>query len=154
MLSNSGWKYNCNFGLKKVGYEFLSFAHEEITISRKIMKHWRYYLASLMAQRIKRLPAMQETQVRSLGWENPLAKEMATHSSILAWRFPWTEEPGGLQSMGSQRVWHDWATSHTHRIDWVKVGQQCRDYNPFPSLESVNLYFGMAHTLLRGVLYI
>ena len=53
-------------------------------------------LASLVAQRIKRLPAMQETQVQSLGWEDPLEKEMATHSSILAWRIPWTEEPGGL----------------------------------------------------------
>ena len=60
-----------------------------------------------MAQIVKRLPAMQETQVRSLGWEDPLEKEMATHSSILAWRIPWTEEPGGLQSMGSQRVGHD-----------------------------------------------
>ena len=57
-----------------------------------------------MAQRLKRLPPMRETQVRSLGWEDPLEKEMATHSSILAWRIPWTEEPGGLQSMGSQRV--------------------------------------------------
>ena len=53
-----------------------------------------------MAQRIKRLPAMKETWVRSLGWEDSLEKEMATHSSILAWRIPWTEEPGGLQSMG------------------------------------------------------
>ena len=52
-----------------------------------------------MAQRIKRLPAMQETRVRSLGWEDPLEKEMSTHSSVLAWRIPWTEEPGGLQSM-------------------------------------------------------
>ena len=60
--------------------------------------------ASLVAQRLKRLPAMQETWVRSLGQEDPLEKEMATHSSILAWRIPWTEEPGGLQSMGSQRV--------------------------------------------------
>ena len=60
-----------------------------------------------MVQRIKRLPAMQETWVRSLGWEDPLEKEMATHSSILAWRIPWTEEPDGLQSMGSQRVEHD-----------------------------------------------
>ena len=57
-----------------------------------------------MAQRLKRLPAMQETQVPSLGWEDPLEKEMATHSSILAWRIPWTEEPDRLQSMGSQRV--------------------------------------------------
>ena len=54
---------------------------------------------------------MRETQVRSLGWEDPLEKEMATHSSILAWRIPWSEEPGGLHSMGSQRVGHDWATS-------------------------------------------
>ena len=66
---------------------------------------------SLMAQRLKRLPAMQETWVRSLDWEDPLEKEMATHSSILAWRIPWTEEPGGLQSTGSQRVGHDWTTS-------------------------------------------
>ena len=64
-------------------------------------------LASLVAQRIKRLPAMQETQVQSLGWEDPLEKEMATHSNILAWRTPWTEEPGGLQSMGSHRVGHN-----------------------------------------------
>ena len=60
-----------------------------------------------MVQRIKRLPAMRETWVRSLGWEDPLEKEMATHSSILAWRIPWTEEPDGLQSMGSQRVEHN-----------------------------------------------
>ena len=52
-----------------------------------------------MAQTVKNLPAMQETQVRFLGWEDPLEKEMATHSSTLAWRIPWTEEPGGLQSM-------------------------------------------------------
>ena len=63
--------------------------------------------ASLVAQRIKHLPAMQETGVRSLGWEDPLEKEMATHSSTLSWRIPWTEEPGGLQSTGSQRVGHD-----------------------------------------------
>ena len=64
-----------------------------------------------MAQRLKHLPATQETWVPSLGWEDPLEKEMATHSSILVWRIPWTEEPGGLQSMGSQRVRHDRATS-------------------------------------------
>ena len=60
-----------------------------------------------MAQRLKRLPEMQETWVQSLGREDPLEKEMATHSSILAWRIPWMEEPGRLQSMGSQRVGHD-----------------------------------------------
>ena len=63
--------------------------------------------ASQVAQRLKHLPAMQETWVQSLGQEDPLEKEMATHSSILAWRIPWMEEPGGLQSMGSQRVGHD-----------------------------------------------
>ena len=56
---------------------------------------------------VKTLPAMLETQVQSLGREDPLEKEMATHSSVLAWNVPWTEEPGGLQSMGSQRVGHD-----------------------------------------------
>ena len=55
-----------------------------------------FYRASLVAQMVKNLPAMWETQVRSLSWEDPLEKEMATHSSILAWRIPWTEEPGGL----------------------------------------------------------
>ena len=63
--------------------------------------------ASLVAQTVKRLPTMWETRVRSLGWEDPLEKEMATHSSILAWKIPWTEEPGRLQSMGLQRVRHD-----------------------------------------------
>ena len=60
-----------------------------------------------MAQRLKHLPGMRETWVRPLGWEDPLKKEMATHSSTLAWRIPWREEPGRLQSMGSQRVRHD-----------------------------------------------
>ena len=63
--------------------------------------------ASPVAQRVKNLPAMWETRVQSLGQEVPLEKEMATHSSILAWRIPWMEEPGELQSMGSQRVGHD-----------------------------------------------
>ena len=63
-----------------------------------------FFRASLVTQTDKCLPAMQETQVRSLGWEDPLEKGMATHSRILAWGIPWTEEPGGLQSMGSQRV--------------------------------------------------
>ena len=63
--------------------------------------------ASLVFQTVKRLPAMQETQVRFLGWENPLEKVMAIHSSPLAWKISWTEEPDKLQSMGSQRVRHD-----------------------------------------------
>ena len=65
------------------------------------------FRGSLVVQRLKRLPAMRETWVRSLVWEDSLEKEMATHSSILAWRIPWTEEPGGLQSTVSQRVGHD-----------------------------------------------
>ena len=64
-------------------------------------------VASLVAQLVKNLPAMQETWFQSLGWEDPLEKGMATHSSILAWRIPWTEEHGRGYSMGSQRVGHD-----------------------------------------------
>ena len=67
--------------------------------------------SSLVAHMVKHLPTMQETWVQSLGWKDPLEKKMATHSSTLAWKIPWTEEPGRLQSMGSQRVRHDWVTS-------------------------------------------
>ena len=72
-------------------------------------------MASLLAQMVKILSAMQETWIRILGWEDPLEEEMATHSSSLAWRIPWTEEPGGLQSMRLQRVRHDWDTN-THML--------------------------------------
>ena len=68
---------------------------------------FRRFGASLVAQLVKNLPAVQETRGRSLGWEDPLEKEMATHSSIRAWKISWTEEPGGLQPMRSQRVGHD-----------------------------------------------
>ena len=70
-------------------------------------KSWGGVGASLVAQMVKNLPAIQETRVRSLGREGHLQKEMATHSSTLAWKIPWKEEPGRLQSMGSQRVGHD-----------------------------------------------
>ena len=73
--------------------------------------------ASLVAQLIKNLPAMQETPGRFLGWEDPLEKGMATHSSILAWRIPWTEEPGGLQSMGSQESDTTEELAHTYTQD-------------------------------------
>ena len=74
---------------------------------------------SLVAQMVKNLPATQETKIRSLGWEDPLEERMSTHSSILAWRIPWTEESGRLESMGSQRVKyetniHTQAHTHTH----------------------------------------
>ena len=84
-----------------------------------------YQRASLVTQTVKNLLTMWETRVQLLGQEDPLEKGMATHSSILAWRIPWTEETGGLQSMGSQRVRHDWATNththtHTHMgIQWM-----------------------------------
>ena len=69
--------------------------------------HTHISQTSLVAQIVKNLPAMRETRVGSLGWEDPLKKEMATHSNILAWKIPWTEEPGGLQFIESQRVEQD-----------------------------------------------
>ena len=71
------------------------------------MRYW----TSLVDQTVKNLPTMQETRVQFLGREDPLGNGMATHSSILAWKSPWTEEPGGLQSVGLQRFGHDWATN-------------------------------------------
>ena len=73
-----------------------------------------FFLASLMTQIVKNLPAMQETRVCSLGQEDPLEKGMATHSSTLAWRIPWTEEAGGLQSMGSHKRWTCLSNQHFH----------------------------------------
>ena len=76
-----------------------------------------------MAQRLKCLPGMQETSVRSLGWEDPLEKEMATHSSTLAWRIPWREEPGRLQSMGSQEL------DTTERLHFTYPNLSRQNYN-------------------------
>ena len=83
--------------------------------------------ASLVARMVKHLPAMKETWVRSLGWEDPLEKEMATHSSILAWKIPWMEDTGRLQSTGSQRAGHDWATS----LSWRKKVREGRRWNSY-----------------------
>ena len=69
--------------------------------------HLLYTRTSLETQSVKNLSVIQKTQIQSLGWEDPLDKEMATHSNILTWRIPWTQEPGELQSMRSQRVRHD-----------------------------------------------
>ena len=82
--------------------------YKQASLKRRIQKP--SYTNTLMAQMVKNLRTMQETQVQSLGWEEPLEKGMATKSSILAWRIQWTEEPGGLQSVGSQRVRHNWAS--------------------------------------------
>ena len=80
---------------------------KSMVCSKPMTFFYKTFLASLVAQRLKCLPAMWETWVRSLGREDSLQKKMATHSSILAWRIPWVEEPGGLQSTGLQRVRHD-----------------------------------------------
>ena len=72
---------------------------------------WGFWWAFLVAQMVKHLPAMWATQIWSLGQEDPLEEKVATHPGIHAWKIPWAKEPGGLQSMGSQRVRHDWATS-------------------------------------------
>ena len=83
--------------------------HPHVAISRQ---HFAEFITiSWLAQTVKHLPAVRKTWVQSLGWEDPLEKEMATHSSTLAWKVPWTEEPGGLQPMGSQRVGHHWMSS-------------------------------------------
>ena len=77
----------------------------------------QYSWASLVAQMVKNLSAMQETWVQSLGWEDPLEKGMTTHSSILAWRIPWTEEPGRLQSMGSQELDTTEQLTHVYTLE-------------------------------------
>ena len=89
------------------GRFFTSWATREAHICIKLGPKWFWYT-------VKNLPEVQETWVWSLSWEDPLEKGMATHSRILAWRIPWTEEPGGLQSIGSQRGRHDWVSTHTH----------------------------------------
>ena len=81
------------------------------------------FLASLVTQMVKNLPVMQEIRVQSLDQEDPLEKGMATHSSILAWRISWTEKPGGLQSLGSQRVRHNWTTN---TFIWCRVYSLCK----------------------------
>ena len=107
------------------------------------------YFRGWVAQTVKRLSAMQETRVRFLGWEDTLEKGIATHSSILAWRIPWTEEPGRLWSMGSQRVGHDWATSlslfiHTTTLDVAPVSW----VNPMPMLHILPMYHGHISTFI------
>ena len=82
----------------------------------KIAAFYVTYVAALVAQAVKNLPAMQETWVQSLGWEDPLEKGMATHSSILAWEIPWTDEPSRLQPMGLQRVGHNEAPTQAHTL--------------------------------------
>ena len=84
-------------------------------LKQKACLSWEVCLSHLVAQLVKNLPAMWKTRVRSLGQEDALEKAMTTHSSILAWRIPWTEEPGRIQSCGLKRVWHGWATLSPRR---------------------------------------
>ena len=86
----------------------------EVTQQQQQQQHTFIHWVSLVVQWVRNLLAMQETRVRSLGWEDPLEKEMATHSSILAWRIPWTEEPDGLQSMGMQELDRTQQLNHHH----------------------------------------
>ena len=112
--------------------------------------HWGK--ASLVAQTVKCLPAVWETWVQSLGWEDPLEKEMATHSSTLAWKIPWIEEPGRLQSMGSQRVRPDWATSlslgqgkEVFFFNWIDYNKRSKNvFAEYPekcTLKSIEFFF-------------
>ena len=105
-----------------------------------IFKANHYQWTSLVAQMVKNLPAMQETQVRSLGQEDPLEKGKATHPSILAWRIQWTEEPGGLQSVGLQRVGHDWATNTTKHYYYLPVRFDSLTWNFLTTYESQKVF--------------
>ena len=114
-MNKNGWETFClrspyiifehlpSISTLRYGRRHSLFSHEIWWIS--------LFKVSLVAQRLKHLPPMRETRVWSLSREDPLEKEMAIHSSILAWRIPWTEKPSRLQSTGSQRVGHNWATS-------------------------------------------
>ena len=97
---------HCLFLLTKFYWELVTFIH--------LRRVYPSLGASPVAQMVKHLPAMQETQVQFLSQEDSLEKGMVTHSSILVWKIRWTEEPGGLQFIGSQRVRHNWATNHAH----------------------------------------
>ena len=124
--SSRGWMW-CLIHLKQTqdcgaegGIKLLNWGRSDSVLAflPPLLFSWIYKSAgkfsawdSLVAQTIKNLPAMQEIWVPFPGWEDPLEKEMATHSRILPWRIPWTEEPGGLQSMVLQRVRHDWVTN-------------------------------------------
>ena len=102
-------RYVLSDSLQPHGLQHARLSRPSFTVSQFAQRHLpsASTKSSLVAQRLKCLPPMWETRVRSLGREDPLEEEMVTHSGILAWRIPWTEKPGRLQSMGSQRVGHD-----------------------------------------------
>ena len=118
----SSSKYSVKYSLENLPGPSSSHSDEPLC-DPKLVSACTYWMLEifLVAQTVKNMPAVWETQVGSLGQEDPLEKEMATHSSILAWKIPWTEEPSKLQSMGSQRVGHDWATS----LHWMLSSSWC-----------------------------
>ena len=101
----------------------------------RVTKSWTRlsdtYRTSLVAQMVKRLSTIRETWVQSLGWEDPLEKEKATHSGTLAWKIPWMEKLGRLQSTASQRVRQDWATSLSLSLSMIAYGERCWIRNPW-----------------------
>ena len=115
--SSKTWILWCSaFFIVQLSHPYMTTGkNTALTLTREAHFIYRsvYMWASLVAQTVKNPPAIQDTWVWSLGWEDPLKEGMATHSRILAWRIPRTEEPGSLQSIGSQRVKHDWATKHS-----------------------------------------
>ena len=111
--------------------------------NRKFILHFTSYCWDLLvAQTVKKLLAMQETQVPSLGWKNPLEKGMATCSSILAWRISWAGIPGGLQSTEPQRIRHDWATKHALALDKGKFKHVTQKFWILIKAEILNSYKG------------
>ena len=107
------------YGVTRVGHDWVTCVHACARVRARAHTH-THTEASLVAQTVNNPAAMQDTWVWTLGWEDPLEEGMATHFSILAWRIPWTEEPGGLQPMGSQRVGHNWPTKHSTAQDvWI-----------------------------------
>ena len=115
LLGSVSWIWGLGRGVLEYSFCYCCFKPLSHYISKAwfcqiIYKHLRHIQTSLVAQTVKRLSIIWDTWVWSLGWEDPLEKEMAIHSRAIAWKIPWTEEPGRLQSMGSQRVGHDWAT--------------------------------------------
>ena len=109
------------------------------------------YGASLVAQEVKSLPATQETWIQPLGWEEPLEEGMATHSSVLAWRIPWTEEPGGLQSMESQSIGHNSVTKRTRAHARTHTRQELgREGDLFKELAHVTVWAAKSEIYMAG----
>ena len=109
---------NLSMESQRVGHDLVTERQPQCSYFTQLV----IYLASLLAQTVKNLPSVQEIWVWFLGWKGPLEKPMATHFSIVAWRIPWTEEPDGVQSMGLQRVGHDWSDlAHMHTCELVHI---------------------------------